>query len=141
MTTSHSANNSDADADKAALPPATGALLQREREQKGLTLREASDATRISLVNLQAIESADYASLPADAYTRGFVRIYADFLGLNSTDIVEAFFGERGNSHAPGPRASYLDDASLTSKKFAESTRLSPAANALFLLALSLTHI
>ena len=131
MTTGH--NN--ADAENMPQPNAAAALLQQEREQKGLSLREVSDATRISLGNLQAIESADYANLPADTYTRGFIRMYAGFLGLKSAELTETFFRERGNSHATGRRSSYLDNGSLASKKFAESPRLSPAVNALFLLA------
>lgn len=135
MTTSPSANHSEADADNAVLAAATGALLQREREQKGLNLEEVSEATRISLVNLQAIEAADYAALPADAYTRGFIRIYAEFLGLNGSELTDSFFKERGSHYTGGPRVSYLDSDSLASKKFAESTRLTPAVNALLLLA------
>ena len=131
MTTSHN----DADAENAVLPGTAGVLLRQKREQKGLSLRDVCEATRISLVNLQAIESADYTSLPADAYTRGFIRMYAEFLGLNGPELVDSFFRERGSQHTTGPRASYLDNGSLASKKFAESTRLSPAANALFLLA------
>ncbi len=135
MTTSDSASHSDAVADKAALPAATGALLRQKREQKGLTLQEVCEATRVSLVNLQAIEAADYAALPADTYTRGFIRIYADFLGLNGSEITGSFFQERGGYQGARPRVNYLGSGSLASKKFAESTRLSPAANALFLLA------
>ena len=132
MTTGHS----DVDAEHASPSRTTGALLQQTREQQGLSLEDVGNATRVSLPNLQAIEAADYQRLPSDTYARGFVRLYAQFLGLDGAELADRFFQERGEEHRPGQHGSDLDGSSLTPKKLAEPTRLTPAANALIILAL-----
>lgn len=59
-----------------------GAVFQEERRKKGLTLDEASRATKIKKEFLYAIEKGEYEKLPSAAYASGFVRNYAKFLGL-----------------------------------------------------------
>src|SRR5436305_322397 len=60
-----------------------GEELRREREIRGISLKEIADATKISKRFLEAIERNDHKQLPAPAFTRGFVRDYARYLGLN----------------------------------------------------------
>lgn len=57
-------------------------LLKEERIRRKLTLEEAAIATRIKPQFLEAIERGAYHELPSPAYAKGFVRNYADFLGL-----------------------------------------------------------
>ena len=59
-----------------------GDLLRRTREAQGLTLEEISDMTKISVRYLEAIESGDYSVIPAKVYAQGFIRNYANVLGL-----------------------------------------------------------
>jgi cytoskeleton protein RodZ len=68
-----------------------GEELRREREIRGISLKEISDATKISKRFLDAIERNDHRTLPAPVFTRGFVREYARYLGLNSEDIVNRY--------------------------------------------------
>jgi len=68
-----------------------GALLQQARAYKGISLREAERATRISRQYLEAIESDDYAQLPPATYARGIVRNYAQYLGLDSGTALALF--------------------------------------------------
>ena len=68
-----------------------GEELRREREIRGISLKEISDATKISKRFLEAIEKNDHRTLPAPVFTRGFVREYARYLGLNSEDIVNRY--------------------------------------------------
>ncbi len=63
-------------------PSSPGVRLRAAREAKGLTLDDAAKTTRIAKVYLKALEDDDYAKLPSEAYTRGFLRSYAAFLGL-----------------------------------------------------------
>lgn len=63
--------------------PTLGEELRRLREEKGITLRQVSDATHIGSRFIQAIESDNYSSLPGGIFNRGFVRSYARFLGMN----------------------------------------------------------
>jgi cytoskeletal protein RodZ len=68
-----------------------GEELRREREIRGISLKEISDATKISKRFLEAIERNDHRTLPAPVFTRGFVREYARYLGLNVEEMVNRY--------------------------------------------------
>src|SRR5258708_23076207 len=68
-----------------------GEELRREREIRGISLKEIADATKISRRFLEAIERNDHKTLPAPVFTRGFVREYARYLGLNAEEIVTRY--------------------------------------------------
>lgn len=68
-----------------------GEDLRREREIRGISLKEIADATKISKRFLEAIERNDHKTLPAPVFTRGFVREYARYLGLNAEDMVSRY--------------------------------------------------
>ena len=68
-----------------------GEELRREREIRGISLKEIADATKISKRFLEAIERNDHRTLPAPVFTRGFVREYARYLGLNAEDMVNRY--------------------------------------------------
>jgi len=60
-----------------------GAWLKVSREEHGLSLDEVAKVTRIGKNYLEAIEEGALAKLPSQAYTRGFIRLYALHLGLS----------------------------------------------------------
>ena len=66
-----------------------GADLKAAREHKGLDLREVADELRIRHVHLQAIEEGYFDDLPGPVYAVGFVRSYAEYLGLDGEVAVE----------------------------------------------------
>ncbi|HVE71199.1 MAG TPA: helix-turn-helix domain-containing protein [Thermoanaerobaculia bacterium] len=68
-----------------------GEELRREREIRGISLKEISDATKISKRFLDAIERNDHRTLPAPVFTRGFVREYARYVGLNAEEMVNRY--------------------------------------------------
>src|SRR5258708_28033373 len=68
-----------------------GEELRREREIRGISLKEIADATKISRRFLDAIERNDHKTLPAPVFTRGFVREYARYLGLSSEEMVNRY--------------------------------------------------
>lgn len=71
---------------------ADGALdLKAIRESKGLTLKDIFKMTRISVVNLEAIENNDLHLLPAPVYTKTFIKTYAKALGVDSKNILERY--------------------------------------------------
>jgi len=75
-----------------------GEELRREREIRGISLKEISDATKISKRFLEAIELNNHRTLPAPVFTRGFVREYARYLGLNVDEIVTRYnYGAAGD--------------------------------------------
>ena len=72
-------------------PRRIGDRLRAARLAKGVSLEEAAAATRIRRSALQALETDDFSTLPAAVYTRGFLLIYARYLGLIAEEILEEF--------------------------------------------------
>jgi hypothetical protein len=68
-----------------------GSALRAARERRGLGLGEVERKTRIRERYLAALEEERFELLPARAYAKGFLRVYADFLGLDGRLIVEEF--------------------------------------------------
>jgi len=68
-----------------------GETLRQARLDKGVSLADAARDTRIRRAYLEALESEDGAALPAAVYTRGFLRTYAEYLGLNPQAMVDLF--------------------------------------------------
>ena len=65
--------------------------LVAARQRRGERLDEVEQATRIRQSYLRALESDDFARLPAPVYTRGFVRNYATYLELNAQELVRLY--------------------------------------------------
>jgi cytoskeletal protein RodZ len=68
-----------------------GEQLRATRERKGLTLDRVADETNIAKRYLIGLETEDFSVFPGDPYVIGFIRNYADYLGLPSDDLVNAF--------------------------------------------------
>lgn len=66
-------------------------LLKEARVQKKVTIEQAAVATKIKPQFLQALEKGAYNELPSPAYARGFVKNYAEYLGLPKTLISPLF--------------------------------------------------
>lgn len=60
-----------------------GALLKRERERRGLSLRDIMDTTKISRRNLSALEEGQVNLLPHPVYLKGYIKNYARLLDLD----------------------------------------------------------
>ncbi len=78
-----------------------GDTLRAQRERKGITLDQAAADTRIREKFLKALEDSDYHALPGTVYTRGFLRNYAEYLTLDSEELVVLFHQERGTPEPP----------------------------------------
>jgi hypothetical protein len=68
-----------------------GNALRTARERQGIELGEVERQTRIRGRYLAALEAEKFELLPARAYAKGFLRVYADFLGLDGRLIVAEF--------------------------------------------------
>ncbi len=68
-----------------------GETLRQARLDKGVSLSDAAHDTRIRRSYLEALESEDLSALPPPVYTRGFVRTYAEYLGLNAQAMVDLY--------------------------------------------------
>jgi cytoskeleton protein RodZ len=91
-----------------------GWYLQRERERRGKTLADAALETRINAKYLHAIEHGVLHELPNRSYMLGYIRVYAEFLGLEADPLVEHFKAllpvadAHGKSSAKGGASSLL---------------------------------
>lgn len=68
-----------------------GQLLFRERTRRKLSIDEVAHATKIKAEFLAAIESGEYGNLPSPAYAQGFVKNYAEYLGLPKSEVIALF--------------------------------------------------
>ncbi len=76
-----------------------GELMRLTRERLGHELQTVANQLRIRLSYLEAIEDARFRDLPGTTYAVGFVRSYADYLGLDGADIVRRFREEAARIH------------------------------------------
>jgi len=79
-----------------------GMYLRAERERRLIGLDQVEAATCIRTAQLRAIEEDRLDDLPAETYARGFVRTYAEQLGLEPEDVVDRFNRQWSDTH---PRA------------------------------------
>jgi len=71
-----------------------GETLKRERELRQISLREIAEATKINLRYLDALERDDFRHLPGGVFNKGFVRAYAQFIGIDPEAMVMAYLQE-----------------------------------------------
>jgi hypothetical protein len=68
-----------------------GSSLRAARERQGLGYPEIELATKIRSKYIRALEEEDFDAVPGDAYIRGFLRTYADYLGLDGEVYVDEY--------------------------------------------------
>ncbi|MBD0326229.1 MAG: helix-turn-helix domain-containing protein [Pyrinomonadaceae bacterium] len=68
-----------------------GEELRLAREARGISLREISEQTRISVRYLEAIESNDYKRLPGGIFNRSFIKAYAKYVGYDEQAALEGY--------------------------------------------------
>jgi cytoskeleton protein RodZ len=71
--------------------PTLGGELKRKREERGITLSEISDATRIGTRFLKAIEENKFSTLPGGIFTRSFIRAYAKKVGMDEDEAITLY--------------------------------------------------
>ncbi len=65
-----------------------GNILRETRESKGIPIKDASDALHIRIPYLQALENGRAEIIPSIVQTRGFLRIYSEYLGLDPVMMI-----------------------------------------------------
>lgn len=83
-----------------------GSVFREARNRRKIDLSEVEAATRIRVRYLRAIENEEWDVLPGGVYTRGFIRTYATFLGLDGERLAEDYRksvegGQRGAASEP----------------------------------------
>src|SRR5258706_4233548 len=86
-----------------------GEELRHKREQRGISLAEISEATRIGTRFLKAIETDNFSILPGGIFTRSFIRAYAKHVGMNEDEAIGLYLQQ-----GAWPRPQQQDGASET---------------------------
>ncbi|MGE5570720.1 MAG: helix-turn-helix domain-containing protein [Rhodospirillales bacterium] len=90
--------------------PVDFAALRRE---KGISLKDISETTKIGIIYLEAIEEGNFAILPGGIYARSFVRQYARAIDYNESEILEWYYRKMGlvpeAAEAPIRKRSFLN--------------------------------
>lgn len=68
-----------------------GETLRERRMAMKVDVHEVEEATKIRAKYLRALENEEYNLLPGNAYVKSFLRTYADYLGLDSRALVDAY--------------------------------------------------
>jgi cytoskeletal protein RodZ len=78
-----------------------GEVLRAARQKRRISLEQASEDTKIRVKFLRALEAGHYSSLPGAVYTKGFLRSYGEYLGLEPDELVALYHEERGVPDTP----------------------------------------
>lgn len=114
--------------------------LKEKREALGLTLKDVFQVTRLTAVNLEAIENGNLHLLPVPIYTRNFIKTYARALGVDSEPLLacyESYLNSLKAADAP-IQEEVTADISYLDKIVEYKVYLWTAAAVIFILALSL---
>ncbi len=83
-----------------------GQKLETARQAKGVSVSEAGQATKILSKFIEAMEADDFGALSAPVYAKSFIKMYAKYLGLDASPLVE----EYSTQHAPKVRKPLGDE-------------------------------
>lgn len=82
----------DEQAESPATPkPSPGALLQAQRETLELSLQQVSEKLNLTMHYVRSLESDSFDKLPADIFVRGYIRNYANLLGLDPVHVLQVY--------------------------------------------------
>jgi cytoskeletal protein RodZ len=79
-----------------------GEILREARQHKGASVEDASRATRIKMEILEQLEADEFDRLAAPAYTKGFLKLYSEYLGLDSQAMVDSYLRSQGGLRRQG---------------------------------------
>ncbi len=68
-----------------------GEKLRQAREERGITIMEVSEQTRISPLYLEAIENDNYSPLPGGIFNKGFVKSFAKYVGIDENEALQDY--------------------------------------------------
>lgn len=68
-----------------------GEKLRQAREERGITISEVAEQTRISGLYLEAIEKDDYRTLPGGIFNKGFVKSFAKYVGVDEHEALQDY--------------------------------------------------
>ena len=70
---------------------ALGEILRETREAKGLTASEVAQGTRMKVQIVEDLEREDFGRIAAVIYGKGFIKLYAEFIGLDPAPLLDEY--------------------------------------------------
>jgi len=98
-------NDSQA-AEQAKSLPGPGRILKARRNELGMTVEDVARATRLTNRTVLLLEADHYDEMPAPVYVKGFIRSYAELVGLNEDELVRRF-EETRRASVSGPEPGF----------------------------------
>lgn len=95
-----------------------GETLRQARHDRKISLEDAARVTKIKMDILEKLEADEFNSLAAPMYTKGFLKLYAEHLGLDSQQMVAAYLKSQGGLRRQGLHLE--TEATLRAKKSGE---------------------
>ncbi len=100
-----------------------GEKLRQAREERGISLSDVAEQTRISGQYIESIENDDYRSLPGGIFNKGFVKSFAKYVGLDEQEALQDYASltaSQGSQIADEPKT-YRPEV-LTDERSSSST-------------------
>lgn len=82
-------------------PRTPGTALRAAREKRRLSIAEVVEATRIKSHILQALENDDYSVIAAPLYGKGFIKLYAEYVGLDPAPLIQHYLSNYAKTVHP----------------------------------------
>jgi cytoskeleton protein RodZ len=93
-----------------------GEILRSTREARKLSVEQVNRETKISVQTVRALEQDDFGAFPSETYLKGFVRTYAEFLGLDGNRLW-SMIGSRSAAQAAGPGPAWETESGLREER------------------------
>ena len=95
-----------------------GQTLRQARDNRRVALEDASRVTKIKLDILHHLEADEFDQLAGPMYVKGFLKLYAEYLGLDSNAIVDSYVRSQGGLRRQGMKIE--TEATIRARKPAE---------------------
>ena len=92
--------------------------MRHIREQRGVSLRQIAQTTKLSVIALEALERSDTSRLPGGLFSRAFVRSYAAEIGADPEETVRDFLAQFPHESVTGAGAHALAGERSNAKQF-----------------------
>lgn len=118
MEKNHTIKESKVNETEPGLFDTLGDELKRARIRKKLTIDVVADTLKIRAIYIKALEENQYTVFPAIVYGVAFLRTYADYLGLDTADLVSRFKEETNHLITPPTELPIRSKNSIMPSKF-----------------------
>jgi len=109
-------------------PMALGEQLREARRRMNLTPSEVASATRVKVQIIEAIEAEDFSKIAAPIYGKGFIKLFAEYVGLEAQPLIQEYLTQVGATQEPGTLSGTTEEQKPARKreKAPKKSRLDP---------------